>query len=185
MSNFTECVAALGAGEVIAYPTESVFGLGCDPDNIEAIKKLLEIKQREKSKGLILIASTIEQLIPYVNFESLSLEVQNKILHTWPGPVTWLIPSRFSVSNWLKGQFDTVAVRISSHPDVQTLCQKYGKPITSTSANLSGLPPCRSFSEVEAQFGEQVPYILQGHVGERANPSEIRDAITGDIIRLG
>lgn len=178
-------IKALTEGQVIAYPTEAVFGVGCDPDNQQAIALLLQLKQRQKSKGLILIAADYQQLLPYVDDSALSAEQRQRMLQSWPGPVTWVLPARPGLSDWLTGQFDTIAVRVSDHPLVQQLCRAYGKPLTSTSANLSGLPACRSAAEVRAQLGDQLPLVLDAATGGRLNPSEIRDIRTGHIFRAG
>ncbi len=183
MANIEQCVEALKKGDVIAYPTESVFGLGCDPDDEEAIKKLLAIKHRDKAKGLILVAADFSQLANYVDLELLSDEALSKIKATWPGPVTWVVPCRSNVSTWVTGEFSTIAVRVSDHPDVQALCRAYGKPITSTSANLAGFEPYKTFDEVRLHLGQKVESILEGVVGGREKPTEIRDAASGAVIR--
>lgn len=168
-------IVSLQKGEVIAYPTEAVFGLGCDPDNENAVNKLLELKQRPWEKGLILIADSYEQLKDYVDDKQLTEEQKQAMFATWPGPVTWVIPAKASTPKWLTGQFDTLAVRVTTHELVKKLCREYGKPLVSTSANLSGLEPCRTTNEVIAQFNKSIP-VLDGVVGGRQNPSEIRDA---------
>lgn len=185
MATVEQAVAALQNGEVIAYPTEGVFGVGCNPDSPDAVQKLLAVKEREKHKGLILIAASIEQLDDYVDFASLSDDVKSQVTATWPGPVTWVMPAKANVSDWVTGQFETVAVRVTDHPLVQELCLHYGKPITSTSANLSGQPPCRSVAEVESQLAGRVNIVLNGEVGGRTNPTEIRDAQSGKVLRQG
>ncbi len=185
MSNITQCVDALLQGEVIAYPTEGVFGIGCDPDNEKAIKKLLAIKRRDKAKGLILVAADINQLHDYINFNALGDEVKKKVLSTWPGPVTWVMPKGNKATNWLTGQHHTIAVRVCAHPDVQALCREFGKPLTSTSANLTGQPPCLNVHEVMTQLNGRIACIYQGEIGKRNKPSEIREALTGRIVRQG
>jgi L-threonylcarbamoyladenylate synthase len=85
----------------------------------------------------------------------------------------------------VSGQFDTIAVRVTDHPLVQKLCLAYGKPLTSTSANLSGLPPCMTTQEVEQQLGDKLVAILQGETSGRNKPSEIRDAKTLQVLRQG
>jgi L-threonylcarbamoyladenylate synthase len=170
---------------VIAYPTEGVFGVGCDPDSVQAIQRLLEIKQRAKEKGLILIAASYEQLLPYIDESQLS-EAQLKTIHaSWPGPVTWVMPVSERVSGFVSGQFDTVAVRVTDHPLVLALCLEYGKPVTSTSANLSGQPPCMTTNEVYQQLGDSGVVVLEGETGGRDKPSEIRDARSGKVLRQG
>lgn len=170
---------------VIAYATEAVFGLGCDPDDPVAVYKLLEIKQRPVEKGLILIAASWEQLLPYIDISQLSEEQLQHARASWPGPYTWIFPARTTTPAWLTGKFSSIAVRISSHPQVCSLCQAFGKPLVSTSANLTTYPPCRSAEEVSVQLAHRVDFILAGQVGTQANPSEIRDVITNQIIRAG
>lgn len=183
-SDLIPIIDALHHQEVIAYPTEAVFGLGCDPDSEQAVNALLALKQRPWEKGLILIAADYAQLTPYIDDGTLSEQQRATMFASWPGPVTWVIPARQETSRLLTGCFNSLAVRISDHPLVQQLCRQFGKPLVSTSANLSGQEPCRSASEVLQQFGSAFP-VLAGSVGGRLNPSEIRDALTGKQIRQG
>ncbi|GAD90936.1 MULTISPECIES: L-threonylcarbamoyladenylate synthase [Vibrio] len=180
-----QTVGALRQGKVIAYPTEAVFGVGCDPDNEQALQALIELKQRDPAKGLILIAASFEQLLPYVDVSELSTEQLDVVFQSWPGPVTWVMPVSKKVHQLVHGQFDSVAVRVTDHPLVQQLCIEFSKPITSTSANLSGLPPCLSAEEVESQLGNENVFIVEGAVGDRCKPSEIKDAKTLQILRQG
>lgn len=184
ISSFTPIISALENQQVIAYPTEAVFGLGCDPDSEQAVRELLALKQRPWEKGLILIAADYAQLTPYIDDSLLSDQQRSAIFATWPGPVTWVIPAKSQTPHFLTGQFSSLAVRVSDHPLVQQLCRQFGKPLVSTSANLSGEEPCRTVAEVMQQFGDSFP-ILAGNVGGRLNPSEIRDALTGELIRQG
>ncbi|MCS3406149.1 MULTISPECIES: L-threonylcarbamoyladenylate synthase type 1 TsaC [Gammaproteobacteria] len=181
---FTSIITALNNQQVIAYPTEAVFGLGCDPDSERALHELLALKQRPWEKGLILIAAEYDQLLPYIDDSQLSESQRTAIFASWPGPVTWVIPAKPTTSTLLTGRFNSLAVRVSDHPLVQQLCREFGKPLVSTSANLSGQEPCRSAGEVQQQFGAAFP-VLAGNVGGRLNPSEIRDALTGEQIRQG
>lgn len=183
--NFEHTLRALRKGEVIAYPTEGVFGVGCDPDNVEAIEKLLNLKQRPVEKGLILIAANYDQLLPYIDESQLTSDQLTLVKSTWPGPVTWIMPVSLSGSKWLSGQFDSIAVRVTDHPLVREMCTTFGKPVTSTSANLSGEPPCMTTEEVEQQLGQYLASILDGKTGGRKKPSEIRDARTNKVIRQG
>ena len=134
--------------KVIAYPTEAVFGLGCDPDSEVAFHELLKIKKRPVEKGTILIAANPKQLQPYINIQSLNMQQWLTVLSCWPGPVTFLLPKQSSTPTWLTGKFHSLAVRVSAHPIVIRLCDLYGKPVVSTSANLHGLLPCRTEKEV-------------------------------------
>ncbi|EGA71024.1 Sua5/YciO/YrdC family protein [Vibrio sinaloensis DSM 21326] len=185
MENFDQALNALKQGEVIAYPTEGVFGVGCDPDNPEAIEKLLTLKQRPVEKGLILIAASYQQLLPYIDETQLSEEQLKRVHQTWPGPVTWIMPCSDKVSSWVSGQFDSIAVRVTDHPLVQKMCNAFGKPLTSTSANLTGEPPCMTTEEVYRQLGDKLVAVLEGETGGRDKPSEIRDAKTSQVLRQG
>lgn len=184
IDNLHFIVNELHKKQVVAYPTEAVFGLGCDPDEQAAVEALLELKQRSWEKGLILIAANYEQLQPYVDDQQLTQQQMQNVFSCWPGPVTWVMPARSTTPKWLTGRFDSLAVRVSDHLLVRELCLAFGKPIVSTSANLSGFEPCRTVECVKQQFGQTFP-VLEGEIGGRQNPSEIRDARTGKLFRQG
>lgn len=177
-------VQTLRRHQVIAYPTEAVFGLGCDPDSEAAVQALLAIKQRPWTKGLIIVAANYQQLLPYVDDAKLTDAQRERLFAHWPGPITWVVPARRETPRWLTGQFTTLAVRVSAYAPVQQLCLAFGKPLVSTSANLTGQPPSRSAAEVRQQLGHNFP-VLDLPVEGRLNPSEIRDAVTGELIRQG
>ena len=183
--DLSNALNVLNTQGVIAYPTEAVFGLGCDPDSSIAIEKVLQIKKRPASKGLILIASNIEQLQHYADFSLLNSTQLSAIQKTWPGPFTWIVPAKKNLSKLISGDFESVAVRVSAHPVVQQLCLQFGKPIISTSANLSGLTPCSTSQEVEIMFAKHplLENIIDAPVSGLANPSQIHDAISGKRLR--
>lgn len=170
-------------GEVIVYPTESVFGLGCDPDNEIAVRNLLKIKGRSWKKGLILVAANYKQLIKYVDDSHLSKYQKLRVFSTWPGPVTWVFPARLSTPVWLTGQFTSIAVRVSNCELIKRLCLSFGKPLISTSANLTGFPPIQKIDEIHSQLGLKNVFIVNEKVLSFSRPSKILDAITGSIIR--
>lgn len=176
-------VAAMRNGGVIAYPTEAVFGLGCDPDNHVALTALLALKQRSASKGLILIAAELTQLLPYI--AEVDTPLQQRALATWPGPVTWLFPCAKQIDPLLRGEHQTIAIRVTAHPLARQLCLAFGKAIVSTSANLSGHAPARTVAEVQAQFTDRLAAIVDGQVDLGARPSEIRDLLSNKVIRSG
>jgi L-threonylcarbamoyladenylate synthase len=176
-----EAVRKLGAGGVIAYPTETVFGLGCDPFNPMAVLRLLELKQRNIEQGLILIASDFAQLEPLLM--PLSATVRNRILKTWPGPVTWTLPCLPKTPAWLRGCHRSLAVRLTSHPLARSLCEAWNGPLVSTSANRHGKPPATSALGVRIAFDAELDYILHGKVTGTGRPSEIRDGLTGRVLR--
>lgn len=173
-------VELLKQGEVIAYPTEAVFGLGCDPDNEATIEKLLRIKKRDQKKGLILVASQHQQLDAYVNFDN--NQWPEEILSSWPAAVTWLVPAK-NYPTLLTGDFSTQAVRIPNHPIVKQMCEQFKKPIISTSANVSNIPPCKTINELQKTFEGTIAAIVAGELGGNNNPSKIIDYATGKTIR--
>jgi L-threonylcarbamoyladenylate synthase len=170
-------------GGIIAYPTEAVFGLGCDPDNDVAINKLLSLKQRSKDKGFILLAGNYSQLLPYIDEQALSAEVKIQTLSRWPGPITQIMPMNKNISSLLSGAFDMLAVRVTNHPDIVDLCQLTGKPIISTSANVSGQPSAMNWQQVVQQFPDQIDFIIKTETLGFQKPSSIVNALTGEIIR--
>jgi L-threonylcarbamoyladenylate synthase len=176
-------VRLLRTGGVIAYPTEAVYGLGCDPDDEIAVRRILALKRRPAAKGLILIAADFEQLKPYL-LPPGDAEL-DRIRAVWPGPVTWLLPARPEVPRWLRGDHETLAVRVTAHPLSAELCRAFGKPLVSTSANRAGRPPARTALAVRRQLGRGVDLVLNGRLGASARPSEIRDLASGRVIRAG
>ena len=171
----------LRTGHVIAYPTEAVFGLGCDPANETAVRKLLAIKGRHESAGLVLIASDFSQLTPWV--ADVDGELLDRAMQAWPGPVTWLFPRASTVPDYVAGYHDTIAVRITAHPPSRDLCDAFGSALVSTSANHSAEKPARSAGEVDQFFGHQIAGILEGPLGGTNKPSEIRDLKSGKVLR--
>ena len=166
-------------GGVIAYPTESVFGLGCDPSNEQAIKKILEIKKRPLEMGLVLLAPNIEIVSGWVNMNNKQL----KLFSTpTPRPTTYIVPASDSAPQWLAVK-NTLAIRLSNDPFITNICGMMGFPIVSTSANLHGEKPCRSADEVEKIMGSQLDYIVFKPTGPFNNPSTIIDLSSGKTIR--
>ncbi|RRJ82577.1 L-threonylcarbamoyladenylate synthase [Aestuariirhabdus litorea] len=175
-------VAALQAGEVIAYPTEGVWGFGCDPWNPQAVGRVLRLKQRPWQKGLILVACSCEQIEPLLR--SLTREQRAQLESSWPGPNTWVIedPEQW-VPAWVRGEHSSVAVRVSAHPVVAALCEAFGGPLVSTSANRAGCPPMRYDWQVRYQFADQLGAVVPGPLGGQRGPSRIRELISGRELR--
>ena len=171
------------AGGILAYPTEAVFVLGCDPDNELALRKLLSIKNRPTEKGLILLAGNYSQLLPYIDDSKIPQDKRFSVLSRWPDGITQLVAKNKNLSRLLCGRFSTIAVRITSHPDVVALCKQTNKPIVSTSANLSGCTPAKTWQEVEESLSEHVDYIIKSKTLGYDQPSKIIDALSGETIR--
>ena len=166
----------------MAYPTESVWGLGCDPFNESAVQRILELKKRSLDKGLILVAAEFDQLEELI--APLSEQFLDRLRSSWPGPTTWLIPDPLNCfPNWVKGQHSSVAIRISAHPIVSTLCRRFGRPLVSTSANFTGEREIKSKSELRRQFGVSIDYIVNGKLGGSESTSTIKDLTTDKVLR--
>lgn len=176
-----QAAQVLRDGGVLAYPTEAVFGLGCDPFDQEAVGRVLALKGRPESAGLILIADDFSRFGDLVADHESAL--RERALESWPGPITWLFPRSAALPGWISGDHDTVALRVTAHPVCRRLCSAFGGAIVSTSANRSGESPARSRAEVEAAFGTAIAGIVEGELGGLKRPSEIRDLRTGDVVR--
>lgn len=178
---FHRAVEMLQHGKIIAYPTEGVYGLGCDPLNKPAVEKILTLKKRSLAKGFILIAHTVEHLKPYIG--TLTSAQWDVLLHHWPGPYTFIVPKSSQVPSWITGEFDNVAVRVTAHPIASELCRRFGAPIVSSSANQENHPPLTDNLAVYEAFGDAIDYILPGRVGPQKKPTTVIDLLTGKILR--
>lgn len=167
-------------GGLIAYPTESCYGLGCDPRNARAVKCLLRLKGRPQNKGLILIAERFSRLQPYL--APLTAQQQQRVFPTWPGPHTWLITASRKTAHWLRGKHASLAVRVSAHPGAVALCHALGSALVSTSANRAGLKPLKTYAACLKAFGSQV-LVVPGRIGEHKKPSTIQDSTSGKVVR--
>jgi len=173
----------LHSGGIIAYPTEAVWGLGCDPANERAVMRLLAIKQRPVEKGLILVAADIAQLDGWARLDALPAARRQSVLDTWPGPQTWVLPADKRAPRWITGTHPGIAVRVSAHPVVIALCRAFNGPLVSTSANLSGQPPPLRREDITPQILAQMGALIEGHTGGLAQPTPIRDARSGRLLR--
>lgn len=174
-------VRILADGGLIAYPTEAVYGLGCLPGERKTVERLLQIKNRSWRKGLILIASSFDQLSPLVRLPENDL--REEVLASWPGPVTWVLEARRGVPAWLGGGRPSLAVRVTDHSLARSLCERLESPLISTSANRGGRPPLKRPLEVRREFGSEIDDILVGPLGAQIKPTEIRDGRSGKTLR--
>lgn len=172
--------AYLRRGGLIAYPTESCYGLGCDPDNRAAVLRLLRLKQRPQRKGLILIAASYRQVARYL--QPLTPDEQARLKSDGAQAITCLMPAKPSCPRWLRGVHDTLAVRLTAHRQAAQLCLSASSALVSTSANRSGQRPARTYAQCQRLFGRKV-WVLPGRVGKRRKPSTIRAWAGGQIIR--
>ncbi|HMM56016.1 MAG: Sua5/YciO/YrdC/YwlC family protein [Proteobacteria bacterium] len=176
-------VAALRAGGVVAYPTEAVYGLGCDPHDHAAFERVFALKQRPATQGVLLIAADFAQAEKYIDLARVPADALARARATWPGPHTWIFPRAASVPDWIAGSHTGIALRVTAHPLAAALCNAFGGAIVSTSANRHGEAPARTAAQVRSAFGDQLVYILDGAVGGQERPTPIRDAISGELIR--
>ena len=165
---------------IIGYPTEGVWGLGCNPFSEKAVERLLRLKKRTRDKGLLLVASEIDQFFPFLEgLEQNKLAQLDKI---WPGPVSFLVPDNGVAPEWIVGANETLGLRVSAHPEVKSLCDQVG-PLVSTSANITGFPPVKSAEDFLISFEDEIDYVLEGRLGGLEKPTEIRHIITGEVFR--
>ncbi len=179
----TQASGVLNNNGVIAYPTEAVWGLGCDPFSERAVSRLLAMKRRQFGMGLILVAAEIKQLFPFL--AGLSQSRLDQLKASWPGPQTWLVPNNFVAPPWITGGRDTLAIRVTDHPVAAELCRSFGGPLVSTSANPHGFPPAKSRLKVNLYFRNQLDYVMPGLLGSSGKPTSIKHLITGETIRSG
>jgi len=176
-----EAARHIASGRVVAYPTEAVYGLGCDPDNAAAVQKVLDIKSRHPNKGFIIIAAAQSQLQRYMEMPTAA--EQQTLNAAWPGPVTFVVRALQNLPAELNGGRDTMAVRVSSHPVVVALCTACTHALISTSANHSGNEPLRSADEVLAEFGDDIAGVVAGDLGALSSATPIHSLISGEQIR--
>ena len=175
-----QAATLLRSGGVLAYPTEAVFGLGCDPHDHAAFEKIFALKRRPPEQGVLLIAASFAQIADWIDAPADAIA---RASATWPGPHTWIFPRSARVPAWLAGAHDGIALRVTAHAPAAALCSAFGGPIVSTSANRHGEPPARNADEAARIFGEELDGLLDGPTGGLARPTPIADALSGAIIR--
>ena len=174
-----EGVSCLKRGGVIAFPTESYYGLGVDPFSEAAVDCLFRLKKRAYHKGIILLIAEkrmLEDLVAYIPDEYGPL-----IDRFWPGPLTLLFPAGKNIAQLLKGNTTDIGIRISSNPIAHRLCEKWGRPVTATSANISGDFPARSAGDLIDIFGKYIDVIIDGGCLHSQSASTIIGYENGDI----
>lgn len=172
--------AAFASGLPIAYPTESCYGLGCDPFSLRGIRRILALKARPSHKGLIVIAADLKQLRPLI--APLTPAQRERVEQYWPGPYTFLLPASRRVLPLLRGRHRKIAVRVTAHPEAAGLCHALGHALVSTSANRAGQRSLRSARDCRKAFGERA-LTLPGRIGKRRKPSTIIDLDSGRVLR--
>lgn len=171
-------VAHLRRGGVIAYPTEGVWGLGCDPRQRRALRRILVLKGRPQHKGVLLVAGRAAETRRYWSAQGID---PARLAQFWPG-TTLVLPATPKVPFWIRGHHKGIAVRISTHPAIATLSRAFGGAMVSTSANPAGRQPARSLRTLYRYFGGSL-WVLSARLGHQRRPSRIIDARSGHILR--
>jgi L-threonylcarbamoyladenylate synthase len=184
-SNHTEIEKALLAlqnGKTILYPTDTVWGIGCDATNEKAVKKVYKLKHRIASKSLIVLVNGFEMLEKYV--ENVSLEIR-EYLSNKSEPITVIYSNPKCLAKNLIAADNTIAIRIVKDVFCTKLISKYNRPIVSTSANISGAPTPLHFSEIETKVIDNVGYVVNLELEfSKTTPSKIVKIINEEIIVL-
>ena len=188
LDQFNRVEVATGArhivnGAVIAYPTEACYGIGCDPANETAVARVATIKARPSGVGMILIADSVEKLLPYIALDHEG--ILDDALATWPGPFTWIFPATDQMPPGLRTVNNTVAVRVTAHQGSSELSRLAGCALVSTSANRHGQQPIGDYHTVKQCLGDELDFVVRGPLGDQQNPSRITDALTGKVLRAG
>jgi L-threonylcarbamoyladenylate synthase len=170
-------------GGVVAYPTEAVFGLGCDPYNAKAVACIHQMKQRNADMGFLLIASEFQHVETLIDTKRVPFAVLEKAKSSWPGPITWIFPASPIVPKWVTGAHNGIALRVTAHPPTAALCRSFGGALVSTSANPHGKPPARTLQEALCYFPAGLVAAMDAEVGTASRPTPIMDALTGKVIR--
>tara|TARA_Y100000310_G_C20689153_1_gene821067 strand:+ start:2816 stop:3373 length:558 start_codon:yes stop_codon:yes gene_type:complete len=177
MNNINQAVEALEKGNIIIYPTETSYALGADATNSEAVEKIFQTKERDRGKPLSIIVSSLEMIQKYAEIDGNTKKLIEKFM---PGPLTLIVPLKTGLADNLCK--DTVAFRISSNQVAQELCEKFQKPITATSANLSGNEPIYNIDEIKNQF--DILIVDAGNLPKN-EVSTIYDTISKKVLRPG
>jgi len=180
-------VHALRKGAIVAYPSDTIWGLGCDPVNPLAVKKLQEIKRRPSTKGLILLGHKAEQFDFCIDKSTIDT-LQKEATQHKQKPTTWVVPAAKNCPPWLTTGKQTIAIRLTDKPLIKALCSLLQRPVISTSANLSGRPPARNGLQIQRNFHTSVDFIIEDHddhssLSGKQKASRIIDLKTGKILR--
>ncbi|GAA5094860.1 L-threonylcarbamoyladenylate synthase [Wohlfahrtiimonas larvae] len=177
-----EGIAALAHQELILYPTEGVYGIGADARNVELAKIICKIKGRPLSKGLIVLADSLERLqdwiLPLTDDQKALMKTLDFGFHH-----TWLLPRTELCPDVLSGDSPDLAVRLTTHPVAKALCEGFGAPLISTSANIQGEPAIISEEDALKFCGSKIAGVVAGKLGGIPQATKIQHIITGKVYR--
>ena len=171
-ADIVQCLKTLSAGGLILYPTDTVWGIGCDATNAEAVKKVYQLKQRDDSKALIVLLDSAEHLDHYVVDVPM---IARELIDVAVKPLTIIYEGAYNLAPNVLGEQDSVGIRIPNDEFCHLLCERYGKPIVSTSANVSGAPTAKTFAEIDPSIVQGVDYAVEYRRNDntRHQPSNI------------
>ena len=156
-ADIVQCLKVLSNGGLILYPTDTVWGIGCDATNAEAVKRVFELKQRDDSKALIVLLDSADHLDHYVvDVPAIARELVDVAVK----PLTIIYEGAYNVAPNVLGPEDSVGIRIPNDEFCHRLCERFGKPIVSTSANVSGAPTAKTFADIQPAIVEGVDYAV-------------------------
>ncbi len=178
-----EGIDELNNGEIIAYPTEGVYGIGCNARNLKSVIKIAELKQRPIEKGMIILISDLKIIKDWI--VGLPEEEIKKLYTEYSGyTYTWLLPKSLNCPYEVSGDSDCLAVRITQHPVAKALCLSLNAPLISTSANPQSLPSAKTVEEVSKYFNGKISGIVSGEVGSLRDATRIQNIKTDQFIRI-
>ncbi len=181
--SIAEAADIIRAGGVVAMPTESCYGLACNPLALKAVRRIMKMKRRPANKGVILIADHISRFSRFTMPNKIPHKMMEKMLQTWPGANTWIVPCAPQVSPFLRGDYRSIAIRVTAHKGARELCRRAQTALVSTSANRANRAALRSYAAVFQVFGAELDGVVEGRIGADKRPSRIQDAVTDHILR--
>ena len=157
-ADIVQCLKVLSAGGLILYPTDTVWGIGCDATNAEAVKRVYQLKQRDDSKALIVLIDSADHLDHYVVDVP---AIARELIDVAVKPLTIIYEGAYNLAPNVLGDEDSIGIRIPNDEFCHRLCERFGKPIVSTSAKVSGQPTAKRFSDIDSSIVENVDYAVE------------------------
>lgn len=178
----SEIAGLLKSGAVIAFPTDTYYGLGADIDNDDAIKRIFDIKRRPHDRPILILISDREDLMPLISTRDIPVFVDRLMDEFWPGPLTIVFHASEGMSEVLTGSTGKIGVRLPAHPFCRSLVRELGRPLTATSANISGKPSLCSPSDVLDAIGDRIDALVDGGMTHGGAVSTVIDATGAELV---
>ena len=171
-----KCIEVMNKGGVILYPTDTIWGIGCDATNADAVRKVYELKRREDNKAMLVLLDSVNNLDRYVRDLP---DIAYDLIDLATNPLTIIYDGGYNLAPNLLGENNSVGIRITKEAFSQALCRKFRRPIVSTSANISGNPSPSIFSEITKDIIDGVDYVVNYRRNDNCRKS------ASSIIKLG